>query len=71
MVFTIYRYECALIQNQLHQVPVFPIFLAEITGKDASTGELTFEKFTAAKIDFPDVPHHRNDSTEILIDNMR
>jgi len=62
------EYECALIQNKLHKVPVLPVFVAEITGVDTH-GAPAFEKVNLS-IDFPDVPHLRNNSSKAIVDNL-
>lgn len=67
--FTGLIYERALIQNWLHNTPVFPIFAAEVTGRD-NLGALTFERVSYG-IDFPDVPHRRGANIQHIIDELR
>jgi hypothetical protein len=61
--FNAIRYEAALLLNKLYDVPVFPIFLAEIVEKE-------FVSFTT-KHAFPEVPHNRNKSSQRIIDSLR
>lgn len=64
--FTNIRYECALIQNKLHHVPVFPVFLAEIVDDN---GAAQFTVFNFA-FNFPDAPHRRDPSSQSVIDDL-
>jgi hypothetical protein len=63
------RYECALLKNKVDRKLVFLVFLAEIVGKDDDSGELKFAPFDYL-MDFPDVLHHRDDSTQTIIDAL-
>jgi hypothetical protein len=50
-----YRYECALLRSLTHNVPVFPIFLAEIV-ESQPTQQFADFSFPIA---FPEQPHAR------------
>jgi hypothetical protein len=54
-------------KNKIDRIPVFPVFLAEIVGKDDDNAELTFEAFNR-QLDFPDEPHQRDESPQNIID---
>ena len=59
-----FRYESALLLNKICDVPVFPVFLAEMQAE---------AKFVRFKLnhEFPDVVHKRNYSTQIFVDSLR
>lgn len=63
----ILSYECALLMQKLFEIPVMPVFLAEI---DANTPNVSFKTYNrGAK--FPVAPHHRNPDTQQFIDELR
>lgn len=62
------RIECALIQNRIAGVPVFPIFAAQIEGIDQ--GVLKFKQVDT-KLEFPDIPHKRGLEAEDMVHSMR
>lgn len=67
ILFDVVRYECAILLNKLFNVPVFPVFLAEIEMKN---GNKEFARFNN-KATFPDVPHLREESSQLIIDELQ
>ena len=63
-LFECFRYESALLLNKIYDVPVFPVFLAEMKAEDQ------FVRFELNH-EFPDVVHKRNYSTQIFVDSLR
>ena len=63
-LFECFRYESALLLNKIYDVPVFPVFLAEMKADNE------FVRFELNH-EFPDVVHKRNDSTQIFVDSLR
>ncbi len=57
------RYECALIMNKLYGIPVFPIFIAEISDGGS------FSKFSTA-VQFPKTEHCRGDFSQARIEEL-
>jgi len=62
------EYECSLIQNRKHKIPVVPVFLAEIIGSDPS-GNATFSP-CSFNINYPDLPHSRNPGAQAIVDEL-
>jgi len=58
------EYECALLLNKIYEVPVFPVFLAEL-GQGHIPSKFDF------KTQFPDVPHCRNEVAQRYVGNLR
>lgn len=58
------RYECAVILNKLFNVPVLPVFLPDIEVDN------NFARFST-KVAFPETPHHRDASSQLIIDELR
>jgi len=65
------EYECAIIQNKLHKIPVIPVFLSEIENDDANGvhTHVAFD-FSKAKALFPKEPHAREKSVQDNIDSL-
>jgi hypothetical protein len=62
------RYECSLLRNLQKKIPVFPVFLAEISLQGSN--ERTFE-LCNTKMDFPGEPHARGPAAQAMIAKLR
>jgi len=58
------EYECALLLNKIYEVPVFPVFLAELESNNKAM-EFSF------KCEIPDSTHCRGESSQRFIDKLR
>lgn len=63
------RYECAILLNKLYEVPVFPVFCAEI---EMHNNAQQFNRFNAHRnVTFSDLPHKREKESQKRIDELR
>ncbi len=65
-------YECALLRNKTHKVPVFPVFVGEI-GVDMAN-QPTFKKFSIANVQamqLPNAVHARGANAEAMVQTLR
>ncbi len=65
-------YECAILRNKTHGVPVVPIFLGEVD--IANETQTIFKKFSIPNvqaIQLPTTPHARGTNTQGIINLLR
>ncbi len=65
-------YECAILRNKTHGIPVFPVFVGEVDVANAV--QPAFKKFSipnVQNIKLPDAPHARSANAQGIINSLR
>jgi hypothetical protein len=64
------RYECAILQNKIHKIPVVPVFMSEIVEVNRAPTHIPFD-FAKIKASLPHTTHAREPTAQKSIEKLR